>query len=604
MNLGEYLVNLLLEEDNKTIAIFPGAFKPPHIGHYKVVKQLSTLADEVIVLISPNSRDGVSAEESFAVWQLYAPFLDSNVSFKIAATSPVSEAYDVIKNNPNQKFIVAFGKGEGDRFNQIKTSGKYNNASIYDAGSAEEGISATYLRNALRWKNSKEIEKYIPKDVDVEEFKNALSIATSEKLQESPPLEFEQDDYQDYILTQRDKIEKAAAYFNLPIPDMEYAFNAGTPVVLGDDIWSKLQNTNSYNIDNLEHAIRYAHDKRIKVKPYIDAIKNGEELPLPLVLNYSQNKYYLVGGEVILALYKALKIIPTVLQATLNLQINENQSQKKSQIAEFVKFAINELGIQKLPTVKFSYDTNESQEKSTFGYFDPNANHIWIYIKNRNTADILRTLAHELVHHKQGEDNRIKQGSGETGSEIENEANAQAGVLLRKFGKENKGIYESIMIEKKNQYKIYCDMDGVIVDFEDGYERLTGKNIKGNHVKGDGDFWQPITDAGANFWINLKWMPDGEKLWKYIKNYSPSILSAPSREKSSRIGKEIWVRTNIPGTELILKPAPEKQLLAEPNAILIDDRKDNIQQWKDAGGIGILHTSANDTIKQLQELGL
>ena len=147
-------------------------------------------------------------------------------------------------------------------------------------------------------------------------------------------------------------------------------------------------------------------------------------------------------------------------------------------------------------------------------------------------------------------------------------------------------------------------MDGVIVDFEDGYERLTGKNIKGNHVKGDGDFWQPITDAGANFWINLKWMSDGEKLWKYIKNYSPSILSAPSREKSSRIGKEIWVRTNIPGTELILKPAPEKQLLAEPNAILIDDRKDNIQQWKDAGGIGILHTSANDTIKQLQELGL
>ena len=604
MNLGEYLVNLLLEEDNKTIAIFPGAFKPPHIGHYKVVKQLSTLADEVIVLISPNSRDGVSAEESFAVWQLYAPFLDSNVSFKIAATSPVSEAYDVIKNNPNQKFIVAFGKGESDRFNQIKTSGKYNNASIYDAGSAEEGISATYLRNALRWKNSKEIEKYIPNDVDVEEFKNALSIATPEKLQESPPLEFEQDDYQDYILNQRDKIEKASAYFNLPIDDMEYAFNAGTPVVLGDDIWSKLQNTNSYNIDNLEHAIRYAHDKRIKVKPYIDAIRNGEELPLPLVLNYSQDKYYLVGGEVILALYKALKIIPTVLQATLNLQINENKIQKKSQIAEFVKFAINELGIQKLPTVKFSYDTNESQEKGTFGYFNPNSNHIWIYIKNRNTADILRTLAHELVHHKQGEDNRIEQGSGETGSEIENEANAQAGVLLRKFGKDNKGIYESIMIEKKNEYKIYCDMDGVIVDFEDGYEKLTGKNIKGNHVKGDGDFWQPITDAGANFWINLKWMPDGEKLWKYIKNYSPSILSAPSREKSSRIGKEIWVRTNIPGTELILKPASEKQLLAEPNAILIDDRKDNIQQWKDAGGIGILHTSANNTIKQLQELGL
>ena len=174
--------------------------------------------------------------------------------------------------------------------------------------------------------------------------------------------------------------------------------------------------------------------------------------------------------------------------------------------------------------------------------------------------------------------------------------------ILKKIKREV--LKELYNLNENQQYKIYCDMDGVIVDFEDGYERLTGKNIKGNHVKGDGDFWQPITDAGANFWINLKWMSDGEKLWKYIKNYSPSILSAPSREKSSRIGKEIWVRTNIPGTELILKPAPEKQLLAEPNAILIDDRKDNIQQWKDAGGIGILHTSANDTIKQLQELGL
>jgi len=605
MKLGEYLVNLLLEENSKTIAIFPGAFKPPHKGHYDVVKQLSTLADEVIVLISPNSRDGVSAEESFAVWQLYAPFLDSNVSFKIAATSPISEAYDVIKNNPDQKFIVAFGKGESDRFNQIKTSGKYNNASIYDAGNAEEGISATYLRNALRWKNSEEIKKYIPKDVDVEEFKNVLSIANKEeKLQESPPLEFEQDDYQDYILQQRDKIEKAAAYFNLPIPDMEYAFNAGRPVVLNDSDWAKLENANSFNIMDLEHAIRYAHGKGIKVKPYIDAIKNGEELPLPLVLNYSQDKYYLVAGDVVLSLYRALKQIPTVLQATLNLSLNESKIQKKSQIAEFVKFAINELSLKTVPTIKFSYNTNEAQNISSFGYFDPAQNHIWVYIKNRNTADILRTLAHELVHRKQDEENRIEQGSGETGSEIENEANAQAGVLLRKFGKENKGIYESVMIEKKNQYKIYCDMDGVIVDFEDGYERLTGKNIKGNHVKGDSDFWQPISDAGANFWINLKWMSDGEKLWKYIKNYSPSILSAPSREKSSRVGKEIWVRNNIPGTELILKPAPEKQELAEPNAILIDDRKDNIQQWKDAGGIGILHTSANNTIKQLQELGL
>jgi cytidyltransferase-like protein len=600
MNLGEYLANILLEQGQSKIAIFPGAFKPPHKGHFEVVKLLSQQADEVIVLISPKSRDGISAEESFEIWEsLYKPLLDENVSFKIAASNPVTETYDVIKNNPENKFIVAFGKDEGDRFNQIKNSGKYTNVSVFNAGSFE-GLSATGLRNAL--KTNEDITPYIPEGVDVDAYKSILNITPS--LNESPPIEFEQDEYQDYILKQRDKIEKAAAYFNLPIPDMEYAFNAGRPVILNDDNWMKLENANSFNIMDLEHAIRYAHGKGIKVKPYIDAIRNGEELPLPLVLNYSQDKYYLVAGDVILSLYRALKIPPTVLQATLNLSINENKIQKKSQIAEFVKFAVNELGIKNIPTVKFSYDTNESRERSTFGYFDPNANHIWIYIKNRNTADILRTLAHELVHHKQGEDNRIEQGSGETGSEIENEANAQAGVLLRKFGKENKGIYEGVMIEKKNEYKIYCDMDGVIVDFEDGYERLTGKDIKGNHIKGDGDFWQPITDAGVKFWAGLKWMPDGKELWSYIKSYNPEILSAPSREESSKIGKHVWIKNNIPGIKLILRSANRKQELAESNAILIDDRKDNIEQWINAGGIGILHTSADDTITQLKKLGL
>ena len=44
--------------------------------------------------------------------------------------------------------------------------------------------------------------------------------------------------------------------------------------------------------------------------------------------------------------------------------------------------------------------------------------------------------------------------------------------------------------------------------------------------------------------------------------------------------------------------------MASPNAILIDDRKDNIEQWIEAGGIGIHHTSTNSTIKKLQKLGL
>lgn len=147
-------------------------------------------------------------------------------------------------------------------------------------------------------------------------------------------------------------------------------------------------------------------------------------------------------------------------------------------------------------------------------------------------------------------------------------------------------------------------MDGVLVDFEKGYEDLTGQNIRGQHVSGGPNFWDPITKAGAQFWIKLPWMADGKQLWEYIKQYTPVLLSAPSREESSKIGKYVWVKREMPGTKLILRSAERKQEFATPQSILIDDRKDNIDRWKEAGGIGIYHTSAADTIQQLKKLGL
>ena len=163
----------------------------------------------------------------------------------------------------------------------------------------------------------------------------------------------------------------------------------------------------------------------------------------------------------------------------------------------------------------------------------------------------------------------------------------------------------AMLAEIQQQYKVYCDMDGVLVDFERGYNELTGKQTPGVDSTYDkDDFWGAITKAGVKFWADLNWMSDGQQLWDYIKQYNPKLLTAPSREESSRIGKLVWVDKNLPNTPIIFKQAKDKKDLAEPNAILIDDRKDNIQQWIDAGGIGIRHTSTESTIKQLQKLGL
>ena len=466
MNLGEQLAKILLEQDKQTIALFPGAFKPPHKGHVDVVKKLLDKVDQVVVLVSPKMRDGVSAEESVAVWNLYKKLFDGPVEIRVSANdSPVGEVYDVVKNNLDTDFIVAFGKGEESRY--VKMADQPN-ATVFDGGTIE-GANATNLRMAIASNNTEEIAKYLPTGITVDEFLNAISEkpveqpaeeipaepAPEQPIQESPPVDDMNDDYYNYVESNRDKIEKIAQVFNYPIDDMLLAFQGGKPIVLSDDVWSALENTESHRIKDLEAAISHALKLGINPRPYIDQIKKKKEMPLPLVLQYGDNKFYLVGGEVVLSILKALGAIPKVLLGNItpktqtlpepifeSVQGRLTESQTAT-LGEFIKYAIKNLAIQKPPSgLTLSYDTNAARKRSTFGTFNPENDKIWLYVGNRNMADILRTLAHELVHRKQAEDGRLDIISGETGSEIENEANAQAGILLRNFGKLNKQIYQ------------------------------------------------------------------------------------------------------------------------------------------------------------------
>ena len=107
-----------------TIALYPGAFKPPHKGHFDVVKKLLEIADKVIILISSKPRDGFTAEESVKVWDLYKHMLNGDVEVKIVEGSPVKEVYDTVEENPDTDYIAAFGKGEFSRYKSIE---KYHN---------------------------------------------------------------------------------------------------------------------------------------------------------------------------------------------------------------------------------------------------------------------------------------------------------------------------------------------------------------------------------------------------------------------------------------------------------------------------------------------
>jgi len=117
-------------------------------------------------------------------------------------------------------------------------------------------------------------------------------------------------------------------------------------------------------------------------------------------------------------------------------------SKEKDIIDSFVNYATDYLGIQSKPRIDLDGSIVSAFENRSFGSYNPNSNSIKVNTGNRHIADVLRTLGHELVHHRQKEGGVLHNESGVTGSDHENEANALAGVLLRNFGKNNPLIYE------------------------------------------------------------------------------------------------------------------------------------------------------------------
>ena len=113
----------------------------------------------------------------------------------------------------------------------------------------------------------------------------------------------------------------------------------------------------------------------------------------------------------------------------------------KQKLQTFVDFVADGLGITNVPTLQFEESLDFTQKEHSFGGFIPEDNKIIVVVANRNLADIMRSLAHELVHAKQNEETPLSAQQGETGSEIENQANAVAGVIMRLYGKNNPQIY-------------------------------------------------------------------------------------------------------------------------------------------------------------------
>jgi len=165
----------------------------------------------------------------------------------------------------------------------------------------------------------------------------------------------------------------------------------------------------------------------------------------------------------------------------------------------------------------------------------------------------------------------------------------------------------SELIEKK-RYVLYIDLDGVLTDFKGAFSEVTDVSSIKDPKKyadkyGNDVFFALLKGYGSAFWRDMGWHPDGKKIWSYVKYKNPIILSTPIVGfRPSYEGKVAWIRQHLGNVEHIL--SENKEQYATDNAILIDDFERNTSRWVAAGGVGIIHRSAAETIAKLKELGI
>ena len=123
---------------------------------------------------------------------------------------------------------------------------------------------------------------------------------------------------------------------------------------------------------------------------------------------------------------------------------------KRENVTHFVEYATKRLKLKEQPKVTLVEDPEFSRQNHSLGGYNVDSKEIFVATEGRLTADILRTIAHEMVHRKQDEMGLIGDSvrDGATGSTVENKANSVAAILLREYGKLNKTIYnEDINID-------------------------------------------------------------------------------------------------------------------------------------------------------------
>ena len=347
------------------IALYPGAYKPPHRGHFNVVKSLldnsyngsiydknnyketganllkgtsdsKPKIDKVIVFVGAGERNGISKEESISIWNIYSKYL-GNVEILDGGKNPMFAAKDYAQANPEEEFVSVTGiRGDKD-FVDLRRVTTYKNApnvqGLALAAAPDSTTRATDFRNSILSGNLDKITDFFPEDLSREEI---LQILTDLK----------------------DKIVAEILSSNIE-GFMENYFSPKETIVVED----KAIKSNT-NIDNL-----YRYLSRL--------------IPNTAIIEHKRDSI-------------------TVGFPKLNEEVGK-KLELKDYITSLTEYMIDE-GMEIMPLPEVAIQKDEANAANFFGrtaYYDPNNKKIILYTLGRHDKDIVRSYSHEMIHHMQ-----------------------------------------------------------------------------------------------------------------------------------------------------------------------------------------------------------
>ena len=153
---------------------------------------------------------------------------------------------------------------------------------------------------------------------------------------------------------------------------------------------------------------------------------------------------------------------------------------------------------------------------------------------------------------------------------------------------------------------IYLDMDGVVSDAHQAFLKAMGReDLIKDYPAGEFNvdkvagvslttMWRKVAAAGRKLWSRMRKMPWADELYEKLKEIGDVVfLTSPSQDPECLAGKLEWLQrfTKRKDFQDYIITA-RKELLAGPGTVLIDDRLENCEKFRKAGGEAILFPAA------------